>query len=492
MPDTILRPAAFSVRYETMTKDGNHAWQRRAEAVCSLKLGGRWRSTFDPINDTATFELRPEIPRLVRHPGPSLYRSIPANPVLYYGVDEDKNLVGWSFSEALVHTLVIGPTGGGKTTVFRSLIVGAIMCGIPVYGCDPKRIELRPFEGYPGVGGIASSDHQMAQLITDMYNLMMDRYAKIERDPSLKKTMTPVIFILDELLILRKALTRLWKSEPDENNKKRTGTAIWLEYVQEILALGRSAKVHVVIGVQRPDASLFEEGARDNMQHRISLMRLSPQGAKMLWDDPHTGTDLPIIRGRAMASPLGNDRREVQTFWLSDPAEATGEDRRIIEEIEDFTAAKFVGFDWPVAQEKYALRGSEVPPAGADDTAGTAPARRVEIDADGTVRPLAPEQPPAPDEDADEDEQMFASSGDLTERQIAGANVDTEDVRAEVLCIGDKIVMDSGNIATVMDIEDDEMGEDLVMLTLDVYGDPEALSCEGSDMVPRVLDFDAA
>jgi hypothetical protein len=488
MTETTLCPAAFTVRYETMTRDGNPAWQRRAEALCSLKLGGRWRSSFDPIHDTATFELRPELPSIVRHPGPELYETVDEKPVLYYAVDEDKNLVGWRIGGPMVHTLVIGPTGGGKTTVFRSLIAGAVMSGIPVYGCDPKRVELRPFEGYPGVGGIASSDEQMADLITDMYNLMNQRYALIERDPSTKNGMTPVLFILDELLILRKALTRLWKSTPDDNGKKRTGTAIWLEYIQEMLALARTAKIHLVIGVQRPDASLFEEGARDNLQHRISLMRLSPQGAKMLWGDSHTGTDLPVKQGRAIASPHGTDRREVQSFWLSDPAEAIGEDMKILDAIADRASEKFVGFGWPVDRNKYVLEGRIIAQERDDDEL---PEQRVEVSADGTVRrlPVVP-VPAVEDQDNGDEGHLFASSGELTEQVIEGANVDTEDVRAESLCIGDKIVTDAGLIATVADIEDDAMGDDLVMLTLDVYGDLEALSCDSSDMVPRVLDFD--
>ena len=58
---------------------------------------------------------------------------------------------------------------------------------------------------------------------------------------------------------------------------------------------------------------------------------------------------------------------------------------------------------------------------------------------------------------------------------------------AESLCIGDQVLLDSGNLATVTEIEDTE--DDRVVLTLDEYGDVSSLEMEASDRMERRVDY---
>ncbi|GAB3244385.1 FtsK/SpoIIIE domain-containing protein [Arthrobacter pigmenti] len=455
-------PETIEISYGATVKDVNPAWQRRIETIISLKVGGRWRSRFYPQKDKCILEQRPDLPDLINHPGVEIYKTLNnPKPVLFYARDENGKDVGWELGGPNPHTLVIGPTGGGKTTVFRSLIVGAVAQGIPVYGCDPKRVELRPFEGYPGVGGIASSDVKMSALIEDMHTLMEARYAQIEKNPASKDTMSPVMFILDELLILRSKLTTLWKETPDENGKKRTGQPRWFGMIQNLLALARTAKIHVVIGVQRPDASLFEDGARDNLQHRVSLMRLSAEGSKMLWGNATTGIDLPVKQGRAMASPDGRTPIEVQTYWLSEPGAATGHDKDTLDELAGHATTLFHAYEWPIDPSRYELIG-----APQDKEAQEASYDNGE---------------------SSQDDVTLASGGELEETSIDGESIDTENVRAESLTDGDKVLLDSGLVAVVTDIEDED---ELVNITIDAYGETEMLSVEAGEYLPRVLTYD--
>lgn len=459
-------PKKFVVEYGAMTKDANSMFHRRIEATLSRKMGGRWRSTFDTIHDRAIFEQRPEMPTMLKHPGAEIYKGqIPKEPTLYYGRSEDGKLVGWTLNNQTVHTLVIGPTGGGKTTVFRSLISGAVCSGIPVYAVDPKRIELRPFEGFPGIGGIASAPGKMAEMIEDMHALMMKRYTQIEKNEVTRKDLEEIIFILDEYAILTRVLTNLWKNERDDEGKKRTGTPIWLQMITDMIFLARSARIRLVIGTQRPDAKMFEGGARDSLQHRISLSRLSGQGAKMLWGNFYTGTDTPLVSGRAVCAPDGSHPVEVQTFWLDDPwgvSDGT-EDARILQGIRDLAEERFFGYPFPVDPEKYQLFDPRINPH-TTETVFTAPTEEV----------------------PEEDEEKFATNGEITEH----GDYETEGVRAESLCAGDMVLLDSGNYATVTDIEDmDEDGEDRVMLTLDEYGDTIALDLEAAEFIERVIDY---
>ena len=72
--------------------------------------------------------------------------------------------------------------------------------------------------------------------------------------------------------------------------------------------------------MQRPDADWLGGEMRDNFRAHVSLGRLSPQGAVMMWDAGHIGVSLPKrIPGRATAMG-GEDRPvEVQTYWTPDP-----------------------------------------------------------------------------------------------------------------------------------------------------------------------------
>ena len=463
-------PKKFVVEYGAMTKDANSMFHRRVEATLSRKMGGRWRSSFDTLHDRAIFEQRPEMPTMIKHPGAEIYKGeIPKEPILYYGKGEDGKLVGWTLNNQTVHTLVIGPTGGGKTTVFRSLISGAVCQGIPVYAVDPKRIELRPFEGFPGIGGIASAPGKMAQMIEDMHALMMKRYTQIEKNEVTRKDLDELIFILDEYAILTRVLTNLWKNERDEEGKKRSGTPIWLQMITDMIFLARSARIRLVIGTQRPDAKMFEGGARDSLQHRISLSRLSGQGAKMLWGNFYTGTDTPLVSGRAVCAPDGSKPIEVQTFWLDDPwgVKNGTEDAKILQGIRELAEERFFGYPFPIDPEKYQLFDPRINPHEATSENATT-----------TIDDEAPEE-------ETESEEKFATNGEITER----GEYETEGVRAESLCEGDMVLLDSGNYATVTEIEDmDDDGEDRVLLTLDEYGDTIALDLESTEFIERVID----
>ncbi|MFX8895333.1 hypothetical protein ABTM96_19570, partial [Acinetobacter baumannii] len=85
--------------------------------------------------------------------------------------------------------------------------------------------------------------------------------------------------------------------------------------------LARSAKIHILLGIQRPDVEFLGGEMRDNFGARLSLGRLSPQGAMMMWDSPAIGVALPRNkRGRGVTLSAESLPVEVQTFYTPDPA----------------------------------------------------------------------------------------------------------------------------------------------------------------------------
>lgn len=456
-----LVPERIEMKYGVTAVDGSELWRKRVEAMTGLKLGGRWRATFDPTKDAGFLEPRPVLPSNVIHPGVSIYDNAnPKAPTLYYGIDENGTRKGWTIGKktTMPHMLVIGPTGGGKTTVLRSLIVGAVAQGILVFAADPKMIELTPFYGFPGCY-IASTGEEIAKMIETMEKLMYDRYELLKKNPNAADDMRPVLFVLDELLILRQVLKRFHARAGGVDGKPGKGTPPWFDSIAALLALARSALINVVIGVQRPDAALFDDGARDNLRQRLSLMRLSPQGSQMLWGSPYIGVDLPMVQGRAMASPDGDNPIEMQTFWTADPITATGADAVLIEGFRARGEAIFSTYELPVDVSPFVGSMPEI---------------------DRSTLPLS------------SDDLVTGAEPELNEPASDLAEYDTQNVLADALTEGDQIVLDTGEMVEISAVEEDPFDDESVTLTVTTAAGEEDISMARSNYVSRVLEMSGA
>jgi len=223
--------------------------------------------------------------------------------------------------------------------------------------------------------------------------------------------------------------------------------------------LARAAGIRVVIGVQRPDAELFEAGARDSLQHRAALTRLSAEGSRMMWGDTWTGTDLPLLPGRAMAAPDGQPR-ECQTFWVPNPgADNSPADVQLLTELRRAAAAHFApGTDSPLE-----LTGlSEL----------------------AIVNPAAGEPATDADVPADDDDNATALE-EVTERPELP---DTQPARAESLVKGDRIVTDEGEVVDVVAVAetDDPFDEDADLWSIEL-GNGHLVELPGDSTVDRVI-----
>lgn len=306
-------PTHITARYDPSPRLSSDRLKSAVTRVVSDNFPGRWVAEWDHEHDAVSFFVRPVLPKEV-HRSLALPTSA-ERLVLRYGISDDGSVQGWDLDGTQPHCLVIGPTGGGKTVCLRAMALDAISQGVTVYGLDPKRIELMGLIGVPGVAEIATDPEAMEALIYRLRDLMYERYKLIEARKTTRKQLEPVLFILDEFFILRMLLNKAWQEDPDTKGKSNPV----LDSVAELLALARSARIHLVIGIQRPDAEYLQGAARDNLRHRVALNAVSAQGSMMLWEVPDVGLDLPEIPGRAVATGPGSKPREVQVYYLPDP-----------------------------------------------------------------------------------------------------------------------------------------------------------------------------
>ena len=166
---------------------------------------------------------------------------------------------------------------------------------------------------------------------------------------------------------------------------------------------------------------------------------------------------------------------EVQTYWLSEPGVASGEDKAILEALRDYAEPQFTGFDWPIDPEDYRLFDPRLNPANQDTDTDKTP---VDEDRPGESAPIT-----------SQDDVPMSTVGELETSTVNGIDVDTEDVRAESVTVGDRVLMSDGGIGAVTEVDEDPTDDDLVAITVEVDGEPEMLSLSSSDYLDRVLDY---
>ncbi|TQC47413.1 cell division protein FtsK [Rhodococcus sp. WS4] len=236
---------------------------------------------------------------------------------LPYATAANGETLSWNISShaAWSHCLIVGPTGGGKTSVIRTLLTQAARRGIPFAGIDPKTIEFDGLETEPNCVAIMGDALRAAEFIRALHCEMHARVAWVQENRAQLTDLQPLIVaVLDEFFILSGKWQRLAKTGDDETReqlKELDPLGAWAD----LAVLARSAGIRLLLGVQRPDASLFggaSGNARDNFGTRISLGNLSQDGALMMWGDSTVGREVDTsVKGRGIA--LGDDGRPTAT-----------------------------------------------------------------------------------------------------------------------------------------------------------------------------------
>lgn len=207
-----------------------------------------------------------------------------------------------------------------NTVTAHTLLVTAGNYGWPIWVVDGKSIEFLGFQGWPNVQIVATTIEQQIAVIHRAWEVMEHRYNLIVTGRARESDFEPLLVFLDEFADFRSNLLA-WYAEVKV--KGDPTKPVVLSRAASISRKGRTSRVHLVFGTQRPDAEYFGGDMRDNFRMRVSMGRLSPQGAMMMWESPAVGTTIP--RGcRGRATTINDDNRpvEVQTYRTPDPRKA--------------------------------------------------------------------------------------------------------------------------------------------------------------------------
>lgn len=313
----------LEVRHAVGSKLVAIGYRARVERTLSAMLPGRWRAKWDMEADSVVFEVRPSLPESLWIPPLQVPDSDPLKNYrsvrIPYGVDEDGEVIAWEPAVTPMW-LVTGSTGSGKTSTAHGILTQITQFGWPVWIADGKGIEFLGFQDWPNVQIVASKLEEHVAVIHRAWQVMEHRYRLVVEGKARSEDFEPLMVFVDEFTDL-KANLLTWYSQIKVRGD--ASKPVTLSEIGLIARKGRTARVHLVLSMQRPDADILGGEQRENFGQRTSMGPLSPHAAEMMWNSQQIGVALPRGKvGRAIGVNAAGFPVEMQAYRVPDPKDS--------------------------------------------------------------------------------------------------------------------------------------------------------------------------
>ena len=197
------------------------------------------------------------------------------------GMDDEDNIEKANLID-LVHILVAGTTGSGKTVFLHSLIYQLIKKDIELYLIDGK--NGFEFGKYEYKANVVVDNEEIVPTINNIIDNMEDRYSKkiIEQSKS-------IVVVVDEFV--------------DLIMQKKIIEDLFVRLAQK----GRGAKIYLILATQRPDSNILKGVLRSNIPSRIAFKVQKSTESKIILDE--TGAEELFGKGDMLFSDGKNIKR---------------------------------------------------------------------------------------------------------------------------------------------------------------------------------------
>lgn len=433
--------------------------RRRISNGVTDRLDGKWRATFHLADDEVTFQRRPPLPTYIPRPAtPVPDVDDPAFNLIPQAVSEDGSILCWDIGGPFAHVLKCGRTRTGKTVSLIGDAVEAARRGFRVFVLDPKRIEFLGMRDWPNVVLVATRVPEQVALVSWFEREMNERYRRIEEEGASEQDFERILFIIDEYRQFYANARAWWMSIKVSGMPTECPV---FESVGALLRMAAAARIHISLGTQRPDAEFLTGETRDNFSARAATGRLSPDGAKMMYDNPHVGVSVPLnVRGRGTMIGLDDQPQEVQFLYTPDPRKATSaEDIALLDALRPDTTR------WP----RQMIRLSDLEAVAADIPDGKKTSLEWEqvlraelVDFDpATAAADLPDPDPAADRSDPDPYSGYSPAGPVRAASIVTGDLISLDQAGGWVCVSD-VVRSGGEVQIEWRDDDDTVG-DLVL-----------------------------
>ena len=205
--------------------------------------------------------------------------------------------------------LIVGPTGTGKTSLLKVLIISFLVNNPDnvVYTIDGKAAFLG--QSMKRIGKVAMNAEEAIQLVDELCKIMDQRYKELNADPDDERDIThcekfhqgTILLVVDELL----SLVANMKAE---DQQRKTADKLYPQFNAKLLSLitkGRQSSISVIVAGQMMPASVLPTEARSSLGMRICLGRTSPQQAQEVFGESHH--NLPFIDAKEFGGVIWLD-----------------------------------------------------------------------------------------------------------------------------------------------------------------------------------------
>lgn len=220
----------------------------------------------------------------------------------------------------LLHLLIAGATGSGKSVCLNALICSLLLKAKPhevkLLLVDPKRVELAVYEGIPHLLAPVVIDPKQASgalrwTVREMesrFKRFADRGARnidgynrmVLQEESTEEPLPYIVTIIDELA----DLMMVAKGEVEES-------------ICRLAQMGRAAGMYLVIATQRPSVDVITGLIKANVPSRIAFAVSSGVDSRVILD--HVGAERLLGKGDMLYHPLGASKPiRAQGSYISD------------------------------------------------------------------------------------------------------------------------------------------------------------------------------
>ncbi|MEN8906707.1 MAG: FtsK/SpoIIIE domain-containing protein, partial [Clostridiales bacterium] len=199
-------------------------------------------------------------------------------PILL-GINQNTGKIVLEDMTNLLHTLIGGTSGGGKSSFFNCLIQSLMYFGsdVTLIMADFKRVELSQYKDFKNTIFIKKQD-VFLQTLKNLDKEMEKRYDLFEStgvkkiqsyNLKFKNKLPFIIVCIDEIADLR------------VNNNENLTQEIE-DYLTRLLNMGRAAGIIVICATQRPSAKQLNTELRDRLVTKISFQVTVNETQKMI------------------------------------------------------------------------------------------------------------------------------------------------------------------------------------------------------------------
>jgi DNA segregation ATPase FtsK/SpoIIIE, S-DNA-T family len=207
----------------------------------------------------------------------------------------------------LVHLLIAGTTGSGKSGCLNALITSILLRATPdevrMIMIDPKKVELSNFNGVPHLLAPVVTNMKQATYVLDNVCREMDRrYDVLSRNGCQdirqlnkklaragEEAMPYTMVIIDELA----DLMMVAPSEVEDS-------------IIRLGQLGRSCGIHLVVATQRPSVDVVTGMIKTNIPSRIAFAVASQTDSRIILDQG--GAESLLGMGDMLFCPMGSSK----------------------------------------------------------------------------------------------------------------------------------------------------------------------------------------